>query len=246
MRTPDDGSPDRILEHHDILRIVSLAPERPGAIGLIRRLSSHGIIPAAGHSDARDDHLWAAIKAGLRHIIHLWSGQSTTIREGPWRRPGLLEAALVAEEITAEIIADNRHLPKTLLRLAYRCVGSERLCAVSDATSGAGLPDGAAFRMGEMMYEVHDGVGMLLDRSAFAGSTTLLNKMIPVLHEVAGIPLAEAVRMASLVPARLIGLDGRKGSLLPGRDADIVIFEDDFSAWQVMIAGHWIDTAAAA
>lgn len=239
MRTPDDGSPDSLLEHHDILRIVSLAPELPGAIPLIRRLAARGIVPAAGHSDARDHQLTAAIAAGLRHVIHLWSGQSSTIREGPWRRPGLLEASLIAEGITAEIIADNRHLPPTLMRLAYRCLGPERLCAVSDATSGAGLPDGAFYSMGDMEYEVHDGVGMLRDRSAFAGSTTLLNSMIPVLYDVAGIPLAEAVGMASLVPARVIGIDGHKGSLLPGRDADIVVFEDDFSVWRVMVAGQW-------
>lgn len=242
MRTPDDGSPESLLEHHDILRIVSLAPELPGAIPLIRRLAARGVVPAAGHSDARDTELWAAITAGLRHVIHLWSGQSTTIREGPWRRPGLLEASLIAEGITAEIIADNRHLPPTLMRLAYRCLGHERLCAVSDATSGAGLPDGAVYRMGEMEYEVHDGVGMLRDRSAFAGSTTLLSSMIPVLHNIVGIPLAEAVHMASLVPARVLGIDGRKGSLQPGRDADVVVFEDDFSVWRVMVAGRWIDT----
>lgn len=242
MRAPDDGSPDLLLEHHDILRIVSLAPELPGAIPLIRRLAGLGIVAAAGHSDARDRDLWAAIEAGLRHVIHLWSGQSSTIREGPWRRPGLLEASLIADGITAEIIADNRHLPPTLMRLAYGSLGPERLCAVSDATSGAGLPDGAAFRMGEMEYEVHDGVGMLRDRSAFAGSTTLLSGMIPVLTGIAGIPLARAVGMASLVPARVLGIADRKGSLQPGRDADIVVFEEDFSVWRVMLAGQWIDS----
>jgi N-acetylglucosamine-6-phosphate deacetylase len=244
MRSPDDGSADLLMEHHDVLRMVSLAPEVPGAIALIRRLAARGIIPAAGHSDARDTQLWPAMAAGLRHIIHLWSGQSSTIREGPWRRPGLLEASLIAEGITAEIIADNRHLPATLMRLAYCCLGRDRLCAVSDATSGAGLPDGARYRMGEMEYEVHDGVGMLYDRSAFAGSTTLLSGMIPILHDVVGIPLAEAVAMASLVPARVIGCDGRKGSLQIGRDADIVIFEDDFAVWRVMVEGQWVDTGS--
>jgi N-acetylglucosamine-6-phosphate deacetylase len=98
--------------------------------------------------------------------------------------------------------------------------------------------------MGEMEYEVHDGVGMLYDRSAFAGSTTLLSGMIPILHDVVGIPLAEAVAMASLVPARVIGCDGRKGSLQIGRDADIVIFEDDFAVWRVMVEGQWVDTGS--
>ena len=240
IRTPDDGTADRLLEHHDVIKIMTLAPELPGALELTARLAALGVVPAAGHSSARDEDVAAAVAAGLRHIIHLWSGQSSTVREGPWRRPGLLEASLVMEGLTAEMIADNKHLPPTLMKLALKCLGPDRLCAVSDATSGAGLPEGAHFRMGEMEYEVHDGVGMTLDRAAFAGSTTLLNEMVPILHSAAGIPLVDAIRMASLTPARVIGQHDRKGSLEAGKDADIAIFEDDFTAWRTMIAGQWV------
>ncbi len=97
------------------------------------------------------------------------------------------------------------------MKLAYLCIGAERLSIVSDATSGAGLPEGSRFRMGELEYEVHDGVGMMFDRSCFAGSSTLLNEMIPVLTEYVGVPLPEAVRMASLNPARVIGVADCKG-----------------------------------
>ena len=179
------------------------------------------------------------MQRGLRHIIHLWSGQSGTTRVGPWRVPGLLEATLVLDGLTAEMIADNKHLPPTLMKLAYKCLGADRLCTITDATSGAGLPEGARFRMGGMEYEVHDGVGMLLDRTAFAGSTTLLNRMVRVLTDAIGIPLVEAMRMASLTPARVIGLDSRKCSLEPGKDADIAIFEEDFTCWRAMIGGRW-------
>ncbi|NWG14951.1 MAG: amidohydrolase family protein, partial [Acidobacteria bacterium] len=89
-------------------------------------------------------------------------------------------------------------------------------------------------------YEVCDGVGMMLDRTAFAGSTTLLNQMVPILTEVVGIPLVEAVRMASLTPARVIGCADRKGSLAAGKDADLAIFEPDFSVWRTMIGGQWV------
>jgi len=212
----------------------------PGALELTRKLVALGIVAAGGHSNARESDLWAAIDAGLSHIIHIWSGQSSMVREGPWRRPGLLEASLVAEGVTVEMIADNKHLPPTLMKLAYRSIGPDRLCAISDATSGAGLEEGAAFRMGGMEYDVHDGVGMLLNRTAFAGSTTLLSQMLPILRDEVGIPIVEAVRMASLVPARVIGCDDRKGSLDAGKDADIVVFDDDFSAWRVMIAGRWV------
>jgi N-acetylglucosamine-6-phosphate deacetylase len=165
---------------------------------------------------------------------------STTVREGPWRKPGLLETALVHDGLTVEMIADNKHLPPTLMKLAYHSIGPERLCVISDATSGAGLPEGSRFRMGEMEYEVADGVGMMFDRSAFAGSSTLLNQMIPILTREVGIPLPEAIRMVSLNPARVLNLDGRKGSLEAGKDADIAIFNDDFSAWRTMIAGRWV------
>jgi N-acetylglucosamine-6-phosphate deacetylase len=218
---------------------MTYAPELPGALELTEQIAALGIVPAAGHSSARDEDVRAAMEHGLRHIVHIWSGQSTTIREGPWRRPGLLEASLTFEGLTVEMIADNRHLPPTLMRLAYKCLGADRLCAISDATSGAGLPEGARFRMGGMEYEVQDGVGMLLDRSAFAGSTTLLGQMVPILHAIVGIPLAEAVRMASLTPARVIGADTSKGSLAPGKDADIAIFDADFSIWRTMIGGRW-------
>jgi N-acetylglucosamine-6-phosphate deacetylase len=90
-----------------------------------------------------------------------------------------------------------------------------------------------------MEYEVHDGVGMMFDRSAFAGSTTLLNQMMPVLIDVVGVPVAEAVRMATLNPARVVGVDDRLGSLEAGKDADVVLYDDDWTAARVMVAGQW-------
>ena len=240
LRTPDDGSVESLLAHQDVLRIMSFAPELPGALDLTARLARSGIVAAAGHSSATDQEVLAAMRVGLRHTIHIWSGQSTTVRDGPWRKPGLLEATLTFDGLTAEMIADNKHLPPTLMKLAYKCLGPDRLCAISDATNGAGLPDGTRFKMGEMTYDVHDGVAMLLDRTAFAGSSTLLNQMMAILVNVVGIPMAEAIRMASLTPARVIGADQRKGSLEVGKDADIAIFNDDFTAWRTMIVGMWV------
>jgi len=239
LRSPLDGSVDALLEYGDILRIFVLAPELPGAVELVKRLAALNIVPAAGHSAAQEHHVLAAIKAGLRHVTHIWSAMSTVVREGPWRKAGLLEVALTCDGLTVEMIADNRHLPPILMRLAYKCIGPDRLCVISDATSGAGLPEGARYRMAGMEYEVRDGVGMMLDRSAFGGSTTLLNQMIPVLTDVVGIPLAKAVRMVTLNPARVIGVDDRKGSLEPGKDADLAIFEPDFTVWRTMIGGRW-------
>lgn len=240
LRLPSDGSAEQLLEFTDVLRIFALAPELPGAADLTARLTERGVIVSAGHSMAKEQEILSAMEAGLRHVTHLFSAMSTTVREGPWRKPGLLETALVNPGLTVEMIADNRHLPPTLMKLAYKAIGPERLMAVSDALSGAGLPEGAHFRMGSMEYEVADGVGQMFDRSAFAGSTTLLNQMIPVLTDVVGVPLWEAIRMVSLNPARLLGMDARKGSIELNKDADLAIFNPDFSAWRVMIAGQWV------
>ncbi len=240
LRHPADGSAAPLLEQNDVLRILALAPELPGGLDLVEALVRHGIIPAAGHSNARDTDVLAAMERGLRHITHIWSGQSSTVREGPWRKPGLLEASLTFDGLNVEMIADNRHLPPTLMKLAYKCIGPDRLCAISDATNGAGLPEGAPFTIGSQHYEVRDGVGMLIgDNTTFAGSATLLNQMIPVLTDVVGIPLPEAIRMVTLTPARAIGCGDRKGSLEPGKDADIAIFNADFTAWGAMIGGDW-------
>lgn len=239
LRTPDDGSVDELLAHRDAIRIVSYAPELPGATVLTERLTRLGIVAAAGHSEARDVDVEACMAWGLRHAIHLWSAQSTTWREGPYRRPGLLEASLASSHLTGEVIADGKHLPETLLNLAYHALGAQRLCAVSDATSGAGLDEGATFTMGDMHYVVADGVGMMLDRSSFAGSTTLLGDMIAILHRC-GIPLVDAVRMASATPANVIGLDDALGSIRPGRQADFAILSKALKPIQTIKRGTTI------
>ncbi len=237
LRHPDDGSVDAILAHADAIRLLSYAPELPGAEALTRRLVAAGIVAGAGHSSGTVDDLARAEAWGLHHVIHLWSGQSTTVRDGPWRRPGLLEASLASATLTGEMIADGKHLPPTLMALAWKAFGPDRLCLISDATPGAGLPDGSTFAMGEMTYEVHDGVGMMPDRSAFAGSTTLLDGMLAVVTRQLGVPLHEVVRAASLTPARLLGLDRRIGSLAPGKDADLAVFAPDLTPLETVIGG---------
>jgi N-acetylglucosamine-6-phosphate deacetylase len=239
VRSADDGSAAALLQYADILRVFMLAPELPGASALVEALSAAGIVPAAGHTMAHDTHIAAAMQLGLRHVTHLWSAMSLVVREGPWRKPGVLEAALTFDGLTAEIIADNRHLPATLMRLAYKCLGPDRLCAVSDALAGAGLPEGSVYTMGGLSYDVQDGVGMMLDRSSFAGSATLLPQMLQVLIDIVGIPVVEAVRMTTLTPARIIGVDGEYGSLEPGKRADLVVFDDEFVAQRVMLGGAW-------
>ncbi|WP_181448647.1 N-acetylglucosamine-6-phosphate deacetylase [Nonomuraea aridisoli] len=229
----------RLLDFRDVLGMVTLAPELPGAAEATGLLAGAGVIVAAGHSEARGDALRAAVDAGLTHITHLWSGQSSTVREGPWRVPGLLEESLAADHLTAEVIADGRHLPPALLEIARRCVG-ERLCVVSDGTPGTGLPRGSRYRLGTVTCEVGDGVGVVVGADAFGGSTSTLPDMLRHLTGDLGWPVAEAVAAATAVPARVLGLAHRKGAIAPGLDADLAVFDEGFHPWATVLRGAWL------
>ncbi|WP_147915369.1 N-acetylglucosamine-6-phosphate deacetylase [Ruania zhangjianzhongii] len=219
--------------------MITLAPERTGASSAVDRFIAAGTVVAAGHSEAREDDLSAAQAAGLTHLTHLWSGQSALVREGPWRVPGLLESSLASTGLTAEVIADGKHLPPALLEIARRCLG-ERLIVVSDATAGAGLPEGSRYALAEVVCEVRDGVGVVLGADAFGGSTTTLEAMLSYLHAELGWPVAELFAMGSTRPAQIAGLGGRKGRIAAGYDADLVIVEDDLTPWATLVRGELV------
>jgi N-acetylglucosamine-6-phosphate deacetylase len=242
LRIPQAGDAERLLAHRSVLRMVTLAPELPGAVELTRRLVDGGVRVAAGHSATSTETLHAAIGVGLSHITHLWSGQSNLTRSGPWRVPGFLEASLSSTGLTAEVIADGKHLPPELLTIARRCLG-DRLCLVSDGISGMGLPEGTRFTAGGMSVEIHDGVCMLVDGASFAGSSTPLNGMLSYVVHHMGWSVPEAVKMASTVPASILGVADRKGSLRRGYDADIAIFADDFTCSGTLVQGRWVHRA---
>jgi len=241
LRTPSDGSWRDLAGGPDTPRLVTLAPELPGATDLIRALAARGVVVSAGHSAAAGDELAAAQRAGLRHVAHLWSGQSALRKHGPWRRPGLLEETLASTGLTAEVIADGVHVPAPLVRIAHRCLGPDRLCLVSDASAGTGLPAGTTFRMGAARGVVADGVAMSHDGASFCGSTSFLADVLRHAVAEAGIPLADAVRMATATPAAVLGMADRIGSLAPGRVADLVVFDGELRPRLVMRAGRWMD-----
>ena len=236
LRSPNDGSIEQLLEHADVIRMISFAPELPGAVALTERLVSLDIVAAAGHSDGRDEDLLACQRAGLSHVIHIFSGQSTTIRVGPWRKPGMLEATLASDDLTVEMIGDGKHLPDTLMKLAIRCLAG-RLCLVSDSTPGAGMADGSRYRMGDAEYVVETGVGATLDRTAFAGSTTLISEMLPIVSTL-GIGVAELIAMATSIPAKAARL-ADVGRIAPGFHADFALFDDQLKLSAVALAGQW-------
>ncbi|HOP00710.1 MAG TPA: N-acetylglucosamine-6-phosphate deacetylase [Flexilinea sp.] len=236
LRKITDGSIDQILELSYAISIFMIAPELEGAMDAIRKIKQKGIIAAMGHSMAIESEIIPAIEAGASHVTHLWSAMSSVVRQGPWRKPGLLEVALVYPQLTTEIIADNRHLPTTLMKLAVKAKG-DKVCAVSDALNGAGLPEGSHFFVGENEYEVVDGVGMVADRSCFAGSTTLLGQEIPILVKEVGLSIPEAIRMVTKIPAKILGIADKKGSIRTGLDADIILLDSNFKIHEIFQQG---------
>jgi N-acetylglucosamine-6-phosphate deacetylase len=238
LRDPSIADLDRLLQYADVITQLTLAPELPGALELIREASQRGILVSAGHSQAREKEILAAIEAGLRHTIHIYSSMSTVVREGPWRVPGLLETTLVYDELTTEMIADLKHIPPTLMRLVFKCKGLDSLCLVSDAMRGAGKAEGETLLFGDQEILIEDGVAMLPDRTAFAGSITPLDTMVRNVIETLGLSVEQAVQMATRNPARVLGIEAQKGSIEPGKDADLVIFDDQIQVQTTIVGGE--------
>jgi N-acetylglucosamine-6-phosphate deacetylase len=239
MLAPDVAAFERLLAAaRGHLKIITLAPELPGATQVIQAATRAGVIVAVGHTDATADATLAAIDAGATHATHLFNG----MRPLHHREPGAVGALLDRDEVTCEVIADGVHLHDIAIRLTARVKGPGRLVLVSDAMAGAGMPDGR-YRLGSMQVTVAGGVARLLDDSAqvgaIAGSTATLAGVVR--HAIAaGLPVPEVAAAASTTPARILGLADRTGALCPGLAADLVVCDDEFRPRAVMRQGEWL------
>lgn len=220
----------------------SAAPELPGAMEFGRYLRKMGIQASIGHSNAEESVVAEAIENGFSHITHLYSGTSTIIRKLGYRFPGIVESAYLYPELTSEVIADGHHLPASLLQLAYRSIGVRRLALITDALRGAGMPEGMS-EMGSIKDPrpclIEGGVAKLTDRSAFAGSVTTTDRLVGNMVRLAGASLTDAVKMATITPARIMGWKDR-GMLSVGMRADIVLLDEDFRTVKTFVQGKEI------
>jgi N-acetylglucosamine-6-phosphate deacetylase len=240
VRDPVAGEYETLLARYDFLGSMTLAPERPGALGLVAALSEAGVLASAGHSDATAQEVRLAMARGLRHVTHLFSAMASITKDGPYRRAGLQEAALLEDGLTTEVIADGRHAPAELLALAVKCKGWERLCLVTDAMRGAGMPDGVYTFGGPHGQEavVRDGVAVMPDNSGFASSTVRMADVVRTMVRLVGVPLADALRMASTTPASVLGWADRKGAIAPGKDADLVLLDGNLEVVMTICRGQ--------
>jgi N-acetylglucosamine-6-phosphate deacetylase len=237
MSPPGTQQREWILSRARSISQMTIAPELPGALHLIDAMTRAGIIMSAGHTEASDEDMRAAVAVGLKKVTHLFNAMSTASKRGLFRQAGTLEFALSDENIFCELVADGFHVTPTLIKLAYRAKGAERIALVSDCLAGAGLPEGTKFQLGSVRCKVGPGYCMLEDESALSGSLARMIDLVRIMTQQGEVRLFDAVRMASLTPATILAIDERFGSIQSDKAADLVLFDDRFAVQRVWIAG---------
>lgn len=243
IRNPDAEEYKAVLGWSDDIIRWSAAPELEGALAFGRYLKGQGVLASIAHSDAIYEQVQAAFENGFTHITHLYSGMSGVRRINAYRYAGVIESAFLIDDMTVEIIADGVHLPASLLKLIYKIKGSFKIALVTDSMRAAGMPEGksilGSLKDGQDVI-VEDGVAKLPDKTAFAGSVATADRLVRTMVKIAEVSLIDAVRMATSTPASIIGVSNHKGSLVPGKDADIVIFDEDIAVQRTMVKGNII------
>jgi N-acetylglucosamine-6-phosphate deacetylase len=214
------------------LRMITIAPELPGARDVIAAAAAAGVIAAVGHTDACAEVTADAIAAGASHATHLFNGMRPLGHRDPGPAGALLDAG-----VTCEIVADGAHLHDMTIRLAARAAGPGNLVLITDAMAAAGMPDGT-YRLGRQDVTVTDGVARLArDPGAIAGSTATMDLVARHAITSAGLPVPDVAAAASTTPARRLGLSTQAGALAPGLAADLVLLDEAFRLTAVLSAG---------
>ncbi len=229
LRMPSVDEYDRWLDSKSV-RVFTLAPELPGAVALVQHLSARGIVVSAGHSNATFAQAVAGFEAGITWGTHLFNAMSPMAH----REPGLV-GALLSAEVPCGLIVDGIHVHPAVVKTAWRARGSGRLTLVTDAMSAAGMAPGQ-YVLGDRQVVV-DGTSARLADGTLAGSILQMDAAVRNMMAYTGCTLADAVRMASETPARVLGISNRKGQLAPGYDADLVILDESLQVSLTMVGG---------
>jgi len=238
IRNPNPEEYGAWLKYRERITQMTLAPELPGALELIEALERHGIRASGGHSDAWDEAAAAGFACGMRQVTHTFNCMSGARRRGAFRVAGLLEFAMGEPEILCELIADGYHVSPTLMRALYCAKGVDGIALVTDAGAGAGLAEGESFTLGEIQGVVAGGVALTADGKALCSSVSKMNQLVKTMVEKVDVPLFEAVKMATLNPARALGLEDQIGTLTEGALADLVVLEEGLSVAMTFVNGQ--------
>ncbi|HEX9512299.1 MAG TPA: N-acetylglucosamine-6-phosphate deacetylase [Puia sp.] len=240
IRDPDPQEYEDIIRQSPVIKRWSAAPELKGAMEFGRYLRSKGILAAVAHTDAIYEEVLEAFENGYSLITHLYSGMSGVTRRNAFRYAGVIESAYIIDEMSVEVIADGIHLPAPLLKLVYKIKGPDKIALITDAMRAAGMPPGESI-LGSLenglKVIVEDGVAKLPDRSAFAGSVATADRLVRNMIRLAGVPLQDTIKMITATPAAIMKVDDHKGSLVKGKDADIVIFDEDITIATTIVKG---------
>ncbi|MFR8069595.1 MAG: N-acetylglucosamine-6-phosphate deacetylase [Clostridium sp.] len=240
LRNPDPEEYMEALSCTDRIIRWSFAVELPGADEFLIALREHHIISSLAHSDADCSQVMSAYENGISALTHFYSCMTGVVRKNAYRVAGAIEAGYLLDDLYVEAIADGCHLPDHLLSLIYKIKGADRICLVTDSMRAAGLPDGE-YLLGSLdggqKCIVEDGVAKLPDRSAFAGSVATMDRLVRTFRKLTEAPLYEVVKMASLTPAKLLGIADRKGSIAIGKDADLLVFDENIQIETIMVRG---------
>lgn len=218
-----------------VVKMMTLAPELPGSVEVIKYLVTQGILVSLGHSDASYIEAKKGIDAGISHATHVFSG----MRGFHHREPGALGAVLMDDRVTAELIMDGIHVDPVASKLLLKLKGLEKVCLITDAISAAGLEDGDYSLYGSRVRVVR-GKAVLVDSAdgVLAGSTLSMATAVKNAVNMMGVSLSEALVMASENPARIVGVFDKKGSIAPGKDADLVLIDSDFTVLRTFVRGR--------
>ncbi|MBO4802940.1 MAG: N-acetylglucosamine-6-phosphate deacetylase [Muribaculaceae bacterium] len=237
IRIPNPDEYIHIVEDFDCMRRWDTAPELPGAVEMGRYLSGKGVIAAIGHTAAEYNHVKAAWDAGYTMATHFYNAMPGFHNVREFKHAGTVESVYLLEDMAVEVIADGIHVPATLLSLVYHMKGVERTALCTDALAVTDSDSEHAF---DPRVIIEDGVCKLSDRSALAGSIATMDRLIKTMVRVAEVPLQDAVRMASETPARIMGIYDRKGSIQRGKDADILLLDNDVNLRSVFSMGEFV------
>ena len=244
IRDPDPSEYKEILSSFDSIKRWSAAPELKGAVEFGKYVTSKGILAAIAHTDAiYEEVLEAYHHGGFTLATHFYSAMSGVTRRNAFRFAGVIESAYLLDDMDVEIIADGVHLPAPLLKLIYKIKGPDRIALITDAMRAADMPEGesvlGSFKNG-LKVIIEDGVAKLPDRTSFAGSVATADRLVRTMLNLAEVPLVETIQMITETPARIMKVSDRKGSLAKGKDADVVIFNDQIEVQKTFVKGRLV------
>ena len=238
LKNPDPEEYKALVESTKCIKRWDISPELPGAHDFARYMTSKGILTAITHTEAEYQEIKDAFAAGFTHAAHFYNAMPGFHKRREYKYEGTVESVYLMDDMSVEVIADGVHLPATILKLVYKVKGVEKTCLVTDSLKFAGY---TGETINDPNYIIENGVCKWADRQTLAGSIATADVLVQTMVKKAGIPLEDAVRMASETPARLTGIADSKGTLEKGKDADIVILDNDVNVRCVFTKGKEVE-----